>query len=233
MDISKLLPSTSLSPSQKEILVKKLSQHITLHRWNLMQKVIQYRTHYISLILEDIYQAHNAAAVVRSCDAFGIHNIHIIENRNKLRLDNTTVAKGADKWLNFNYYNDPKVNNTQACIHHLKSQGYRIGATTLGKNSISLEEIPLDKPIAIMIGSEKNGLSEEACSLSDFCIELPMYGFTQSFNLSVCAAIVLHHLTTKLRNSTIPWELLPQEKQEILLLWLQRCVPHWETFIES
>ncbi len=220
MDILKL------PPQEQEILIKELSQHITPSRWNLMQRAIQYRTSYITLILEDIYQPHNAAAVIRSCDGFGIQNLHIIENRNKLRLDNTTVAKGADKWLNFHYYNSLNGNNTQNCIHHLKSQGYRIGAMTLGKNSISLEEIPLDKPLAIMIGSEKSGLSEEGCSLADCCIEIPMFGFTQSFNLSVCAAIVLHDVTSKLRNSNTPWQLCGEEQRETLLCWLQRCVTH-------
>ncbi|PWU07375.1 MAG: rRNA methyltransferase, partial [Verrucomicrobia bacterium] len=90
---------------------------------------------------------------------------------------------------------------------------------------------PLDKPLAIMIGSEKNGLSEEASSLADFCLELPMYGFTQSFNLSVCAAIVLHTLTTKLRNSNLSWHLNSNEKNQTLLLWLQRCIPHWKEII--
>ncbi|PWU05543.1 MAG: rRNA methyltransferase, partial [Verrucomicrobia bacterium] len=132
-----------ISAESQESLIKKLSQYITPARWELMQKVIQNRTRYISLILEDIYQSHNAAAVIRSCDGFGIQDIHVIENHNKLSLNKTTVAKGADKWLNFYYYNQANQNNTLNCISHLKSQGYRIAATTLGKNSITLETIPL------------------------------------------------------------------------------------------
>lgn len=224
---------TNLPFDKQEVLIKELSQHITENRWQLMQNAIHKRTRYLTLVLEDIYQSHNAAAVLRSCDGFGIQDIHVIENRNKLLLNNTTVSKGADKWLNFHYYNHPTINNTQSCIHHLKSQGYRIAATTLGKNFITLEEIPLDKPLAIIIGSEKNGLSEEASSSADFCIELPMLGFTQSFNLSVCAAIVLYTLTTKLRNSTIHWQLTEEEKRQTLLTWLQRCINHWEAYTKN
>lgn len=224
---------TNLSSDQQEALIKELSQHITESRWELMQNAILKRTRYLTLVLEDIYQSHNAAAVLRSCDGFGIQDIHIIESRNKLILNNTTVSKGADKWLNFHYYNDPTKNNTQSCIHHLKSQGYRIAATTLGKNSITLEEIPIDQPLAIMIGTEKNGLSEDASSQADFCLKLPMHGFTQSYNLSVCAAIVLYTLTTKLRNSPIHWQLSEEEKRQTLLTWLQRCINHWQAYTKN
>lgn len=226
MDISKL------SVYQQGELIKELSKHITESRWELIQKVIAERTQHVTLVLEDIYQSHNAAAVIRSCDGFGIQDLHVIEKRNKLLLDNTTVAKGADKWLTFHYYNNPLQNNTEVCIRSLKAKGYRIGATALGKHAITLEEIDLAQPVAIMIGTEKEGLSEEAYQLADFCIELPMYGFTQSYNLSVCAAIILYTLTTKLRNSEIKWRLTEEAKREVLLLWLQRCVMHWEVVAE-
>lgn len=227
MNISKL------SSDQQEGLIRELAKHVTESRWELMQKIIAERTRHVTLVLEDIYQSHNAAAVIRSCDGFGIQDIHVIEKRNKLLLDNTTVAKGADKWINFHYYNDPVRNNTEICMKHLKEKGYRIGATALGKHSMSLDEIDLEQPVAIMIGTEKEGLTDEACQLADFCIELPMYGFTQSYNLSVCAAITLYTLTTKLRNSKIKWKLTDEEKREVLLLWLQRCITHWEVIAEK
>lgn len=224
---------TNLPIEKQDLLIQELSQHITSNRWDIMQKAIHERTRHITLVLEDIYQSHNAAAVLRSCDGFGIQDVHIIEKRNKLSLNKTTVAKGADKWLNFHYYNDPSQNNTQTCIKHLKSQGYAIAATTLGKNSIALEEIPLNQPLAIMIGTEKNGLSQDACSQADFFLEIPMYGFIQSYNLSVCAAIVLYTLITKLRNSQINWQLSENEKRDTLLLWLQRCINHWQVFADK
>lgn len=223
----------NLEPKEQEALIKEFAKHVTEPRWNLIEKVIKNRTRYVTLVLEDIYQAHNAAAAIRSCDGFGIQDIHVIENRNKLVINSTTVTKGADKWMSFFYYNDPNLNNTEACIRNLKEKGYRIAATAIGKESTTLEQVPLDKPIAIMIGTEKEGLSETACEMADCFIELPMYGFTQSYNLSVCAALSLHTLTTRLRQSGINWELNGQNKREVLLTWFQRCINHWEAVAQN
>lgn len=226
MDIFKL------EAKNQDLLIQELSKHVTEPRWELMQRIVEERTRHITLVLEDIYQSHNAAAAIRSCDGLGIQDIHIIENRNKLVLKNTSVSKGADKWLSFHYYNAPEGNNTEACVKSLKEKGYQIGATALGRNSITVDEVPLDKPVAIMIGTEKVGLTEGALTLADFFIELPMYGFTQSYNLSVCAAITLHTLTKRLRGSDIDWKLKRQERREVLLTWFQRCINHWEAIAE-
>lgn len=226
--------------TNEDKLIKILSQHITPHRWDLMQKVIKNRTRYVTLVLEDIYQSHNAAAVIRSCDGLGIQDIHVIENRNPLQIDDTGVTMGADKWIQFHYYNSNNtqnhntqtyINNTQNCLTHLKNQGYKIVATTLDKNSITLEQLPINQPLALMIGTEKTGLSQTACQMADYHIKLPMYGFTQSYNLSVCAALCLHSVTSRIRNSEILWQLSNQEQSEVLLNWLKKCVIHWEKII--
>lgn len=223
----------NLNPQQQDVLIEELSKHVTESRWKLIEKVIENRTQYVTLVLEDIYQPHNAAAAIRSCDGFGIQDIHVIENRNKLILKNTSVTKGADKWMNFFYYNDPQANNTEVCIQSLKQKGYRIAATALGKQSLTLEQIPLDKPLAVMIGTEKDGLTEAACNLADCFIELPMYGFTQSYNLSVCAALTLYSLTNRLRSSEIDWRLSPESRRRVLLTWLQRCINHCNEISED
>lgn len=215
-----------LSENEQKRVIEELSQHVTESRWELMQKVISERTRRVTLVLEDIYQGHNAAAVVRSCDGFGVQDIHVIEKRNELDLKNTTVAKGADKWMSFHYHND-----TGECIQGLQDSGYRVGALALGKESIRLEEVPLDKPVALMVGTEKTGLSEEACEKADFCIELPMYGFTQSYNLSVCAALGMNVLTSRMRKMGNDWGLSEAEKRVLMIEWLQKCVNHWEEIL--
>lgn len=222
-----------LEPKEQDALIKEFSKHVTESRRDLIEKVIKDRTRYVTLVLEDIYQAHNAAAVVRSCDGFGIQDIHVIENRNKLIMENSSVSKGADKWLNFSYYNNPNKNNTEACIQSLKEKGYRIAATALGKKATTIEQVPIDKPLAVMIGTEKDGLTETACNLADCFIEIPMYGFTQSYNLSVCAALTLHGLTNRLRSSDINWQLSDDAKREVLLTWFQRCINHWEPMAQN
>lgn len=222
-----------LKPKDQDALINEFSKHVTESRLNLIQNVIKNRTRYVTLVLEDIYQPHNAAAVIRSCDGLGIQDIHVIENRNKLILDNTSVSKGADKWINFYHYNQPNTNNTEICIKNLKEKGYRIAATALGRKSITINQVPLDKPLAIMIGTEKDGLTQTACDLADYSIELPMYGFTQSYNLSVCAALTLHTLTHRLRESDIHWQLSDDAKREVLLTWFQRCINHWDAIAET
>ena len=208
--------------------IEVLSRYVTENRWELIQKVVKERTRHVTIVLEDVYQAHNAAAVVRSCDGFGVQDVHVIEKSNKLDLEKTTVSKGAKKWLDFHHYED-----TSKCIEDLHHQGYRVGAMALGKKSIRLEEIPLDKPIAIMIGTEMKGLSEEACEKADFCIELPMYGFTQSYNLSVCAAISMNILTNRLRGSKVNWNLSEDDQRKLTLDWLQRCVNNWDKIVKA
>lgn len=222
-----------LTPEEQEKLIKAFSKHVTESRQKLIEKVIENRTRYLTLVLEDIYQAHNAGAVIRSCDGFGIQDIHVIENRNQLIIKDSTVSKGADKWLHLFYYNQPHVNNTVSCIQNLKEKGYSIVATALGKKSIKIEQVPIDKPLAIMIGTEKEGLTNTACSLADYFVELPMYGFTQSYNLSVCAALCLHTLTNRLRASNIKWQLPENDKREVMLTWFQRCINHWQAIAKD
>lgn len=206
-------------------LIEYLSKLITPERWLLMNKIVAERTRYISLILEDIYQPHNASAVLRTCDCFGIQNVNIIENRNTYAV-NPDVALGASKWLNLKKYNQ-KEENTIACIKDLKQQGYRIVATTPHTNDVSLEEFDLSKgKIALMFGSEQPGLTKTALNHADEFLKIPMFGFTESFNISVSASIILHHLRWKLNQSNIKWQLSKEETNEILLNWLRQSIKH-------
>lgn len=209
----------------KKKLIEHLATLVTNQRWDLMNKIITDRTRYITVVLEDIFQPHNASAVLRTCDCFGIQDIHIIENRNKYTV-NPDVALGASKWLNLNKYNETEE-NTVACINHLKEQGYRIVATSPHKNDVDLEHFDLNKgKVALLFGSELPGLTDVALKHADEFLKIPMYGFTESFNISVSAAIVLHHLRWKLNQSDINWQLSNDEKEEILLNWLRQSIKH-------
>jgi tRNA (guanosine-2'-O-)-methyltransferase len=188
-----------------------------------MNNIIANRTKYITVVLEDIYQPHNASAVLRTCDCFGIQDVHIIENRNKYTV-NPDVALGASKWLNLKKYNQDEE-NTIACIHDLKKQGYRIVATTPHTNDVHLEEFDLSKgKIALMLGSEQPGLTKTALNHADEFLKIPMFGFTESFNISVSASIILHHLRWKLNQSDINWQLNKEETEDILLNWLRQSI---------
>jgi len=198
-------------------------EFLTDQRWDVFNKVIDERTRYMSVVLEDIYQSQNASAVLRTCDCFGVQDVHVIENVNQFKI-NPDVVLGSTKWLNLYNYNSFE-NNTLSTIQTLKSNGYRIVATTPHNNDVELDNFDLEKgKFALFFGSELPGLSNIVMENADEFLKIPMYGFTESFNISVSAAIILHHLTFKLRKSLIEWKLSEIEKDEILYNWIKTSV---------
>lgn len=213
-------------------LIKYLKKFLTDNRINLFEKTINERTRYITVALEDIYQPHNASAVLRTCDCFGVQDIHIIENKNKYEV-NPDVALGSSKWITLNYHNKNE-NNTIAAINHLKEKGYRIVATTPHTNDVNLEDFDISKgPIALFFGTELKGLSEDVLNNCDEYLKIPMYGFTESFNISVSAAIILHTLTNKLRKSDIPYHIKNEEIDDILYKWITNTIKKPELIIKK
>ncbi len=207
----------------KNELIKYLAENVTENRNALFDKVIEDRTKYISVVLEDIYQPHNASAVLRSCDCFGIQDVHIIENRNKYNV-NPDVALGSSKWLNMYRYNEQE-NNTREALHKLKAQGYRIVATTPHTNDVELYDFDVTKGKAAMVfGTELTGISDIVNEEADEFVRIPMYGFTESFNISVSAALVLQHLAHQIRITNVNWQLTEEEKVDLKLNWLRATV---------
>ncbi len=208
---------------QKE-LIEYLSACITPERNQLFEKILSQRTSYITVMLEDIFQPQNASAVLRTCDCFGIQHVYAIENRNTFTVD-TEVAMGASKWLSIHKYNQAENNSLEA-IRNLKSKGYRIVATTPHKNDLLLPDFDLTKgKAALVFGSELPGISDTIKNEADEFLKIPMYGFTESYNISVSAAVILFHLTEKLK--TLPginWPLDQQEKYEVKLHWLRNTL---------
>ncbi len=205
-----------------------LSEYLTENRRQLFEKVIQYRTRHITVVLEDIYQPHNASAVLRSADITGIQDVHIIENRNRYQV-NPDVAMGSSKWLNLIKYNESE-DNTLTAYKALRKAGYRIVATTPHTNDQTLDEIPLDGKMALIFGTELKGLSDTAIVHADEYLRIPMYGFTESYNISVSAALTLFALTEKLRKSSISWQLSKEEQLDTLIEWTKRTLKHAELF---
>ncbi len=207
----------------KKEQIEYLSKFVTKNRINNFNKLINYRTKYITIVLEDIFQSHNASAAIRSCECLGIQDVHIIENTNKYQV-NPDVVLGASKWLSLIKYNE-RENNTITAINKLKKQKYRIVATSPHENNISLHDLDLNKgKIALVFGSEMPGISEIVKKNADEFIYIPMCGFTESFNISVSVAICLFELSNKLRKSEINWQLSKSEKQTLFLEWLKQSV---------
>ena len=181
------------------------------------------RTRYLTVVLEDIFQPHNASAVLRSCDCFGIQDVHVIENQNQYRL-NPDVTLGSDKWLTLYKYNQTD-RNTREALTRLKSEGYRIVATSPHEKVTSVENFDLHKgKAALVFGTELTGLSDEAISMADEFITIPMVGFTESLNISVTVAIVLYELTKRLKKTDIPWQLTQTEINQLKVQWIKNSI---------
>jgi len=216
----------------KQALISYLSQFISDHKLQLFNTVIKARTRYITVVLEDIYQSQNASAVLRTCDGLGIQDIHIIENYNTYKI-NPDITLGAAKWLTLKKYNDKK-DNTIRTIRKLKGRNYRIIATSSTHSGSSLESFDITEgQTAILLGNELNGLSETAKHNADELIYIPMYGFTESFNISVSTAVLLYQLTNSLRNSKISWKITPKEQEDILFEWLRRSIKNCDSIIKK
>ncbi len=184
-----------------------------------MLEVLAQRTRHLTVVLEDIYQPHNASAVLRSCDCMGVQDVHIIENKNKYEL-NPGIELGSAKWLNLTKYNKDE-NNTATCLQSLKDKGYRIVATTPHTRSCSISELPIDNKIALVMGTEMSGISSTVEEMADDFVVIPMFGFTESFNISVSTAICLYELMKRIRSSEIKWQLSHEEHEQILLQWMK------------
>lgn len=206
----------------RESLLAYLLGFISENKSTKFKQLIQYRTRHLTVVLEDIFQPHNASAVLRTCDCFGIQDVHIIENRNKYTV-NPDVALGSARWITLIKHNRLE-NNTYHCLKQLKDNGYKLVAASPHQEDCKLEEYPLNERTALLFGTELHGLSQVAMDMTDATIHIPMVGFTESFNISVSVAICLYELTRRLRNSELPWQLSETEKTDVMIEWAKRVI---------
>lgn len=192
----------------------------------LFNKVLEQRTNYFGVATQDVYQLHNTSAVIRSCDVFGVQNIHVIEERNLKKIDRE-IAMGAQKWVDVHRYN-----STGECLKNLRSQGYQIVATSPHEGATELDDFDISKPSVFFFGTEKDGLSPEVMKQADVSLKIPMVGFTESLNISVSAAIILQALTGRLRKSDYPWRLTEAEKRELKFRWAKKSIKNADELIE-
>ncbi len=204
-------------------IINHLSSFVQHRRLDKFDRVLANRTRYIKLICEDIFQGHNASALLRTCDCFGIQDFHVIERKNRFEI-NPEISLGSSSWLSI-YRHSLLQNDHAGVLDELKSKGYRIVATIPDENGVKLSEFNLEKgPVALLFGTEKEGLSTPLINQADEFLNVEMYGFTESFNVSVSAGIILHHLRLKLMDSTIQWQLTEEEKLSVKLEWLRKTV---------
>lgn len=187
------------------------------------EEVLKHRTRHLTVVLENVFQSRNASAVMRSCDGFGLQDVHLIEDIHPW-VPNRGVSKGTNAWLTLHRYrsaHDP----TAACLDRLRNKGYRIAVTSPHVNGYEVTELPIDQPVAVVMGTEWQGVSDRLLAEADLHVAIPMHGFAESLNISVAAAVVLHELNRRLRsNESISWQLRDEEKRELRALWAKASV---------
>ena len=207
-------------------LLAYLEEIISEKRKERFTEILNERTDYITVAVEDVFQMHNTSAVVRSCESFGVQTAHLIEGKYGQRLDEE-IAMGAQKWVDIKRYKDSK-----AVIDSLRGQGYKIVATSPHADSSLLQNFEINSKTALFFGTENKGLSDYVLENADSHLKIPMVGFTESLNISVSAAIILQHLTTKLKASDIDWRLTEEEKLERRLDWTKKSIKSIDDILE-
>jgi len=206
-------------------LLEYLESYLTENRKERFHKVLAQRTKHFTVATEDVYQLHNTSAVMRSCDVFGIQELSIVEEMNSKSIDRE-IAMGAQKWVDLN-----RFHSTKDCLKDLKKRGYQIVATTPHTEDCLLHEFDVSKKSCFFFGRETEGLSQEVIDAADCYLKIPMVGFTESLNISVSAAIILQHVTTKLKQSNIAWQLTETEQNEKRLDWIKKTIKSYEDIV--
>ena len=207
-------------------LLEHLETFLSENRKQRFATVLEQRTKHFTVATEDVYQLHNTSAVIRSCDVFGIQEVHVVEEQNSKTIDRE-IAMGAQKWVDVNRFNSVKD-----CIADLKGKGYQIVATTPHEKDSVLHDFDVTKKSCFFFGRETEGLTQDVIDEADCFLKIPMVGFTESLNISVSAAIILQHVTFKLRQSNINWQLTENELNEKRLDWVKKTIKSHDEIVE-
>lgn len=210
-----------MSPVVRREYIAFLKSIRSEERLARLEEVLDCRTRYFTVLLENIWHPHNASAVLRSCDCFGIQDVHLVDDHQVYEV-NKKVTMGATKWLTLNRYYRQSSNSERA-LKALKKRGYRIVATTPHEGAVSLSDFDVTGgPAAFVFGTEMTGISDTVRALADEYLSIPMVGFTESLNISVSVAIILQQLGARLRASEVDWRLPDEERELLLLEWLRK-----------
>jgi tRNA (guanosine-2'-O-)-methyltransferase len=153
-----------------------------------IDEVVGHRTRTLTVVMEAFADAQNVNAVLRTAEAFGLQEVHVVEGPMKAYDRNKKISQNADKWLEV-----VRWKATEDCLAHLKARGFRVYATQLGEGSRDLGDLSFASPVALVFGNEHRGVSDAALAAADLRYAIPMRGFTRSFNVSVAAAVSLFH----------------------------------------
>lgn len=214
-----------LSEADRELL-GYLQGLLTHERRERFEQVLALRTRMLRVVLEDVYQPYNQSAVLRTAESLGLQDVHVIETSNRLKIARD-VAMGCDRWLSIHRHQGADAG--RSCLSALKAEGFRLLAASPHAPARPLGKICIDRPTALVIGHETEGLSDSTLSMVDECVVIPIRGFVESLNLSVAAAVALSHLRSQLEKSSLPWQLSPEETDRLRLEWTRRSISNIES----
>lgn len=203
-----------------------LKQFLTDERLSKIEHFSQESSDFVLPVMEDVYQFRNAAAIVRSVEACGFHHVVALEEENVFN-PNLKVTKGAETWVKVE-----KMPNNLDSLKEIKNRGYKILAVSPEKNATMLPDYDVKEPIALVFGTELEGVSDEILDFADETLAIPMYGFTKSFNVSVAAAICMYELKQKLMKSNLNYKLSNEKLLELKIRWAKNSIKSSEQILE-
>ena len=207
--------------------VEYLSEFLLESRVETLNRALDMRTEYITVMTENMFHAQNASAIVRHCEAFGVQNIHTVEELCPF-LPTLNIALGTDKWIDINRHA-----TTADAVKVLREQGYRIIATTPHHKSCTPETFDVKRgKFALVFGTEKTGVSAEILAEADEYLQIPMCGMVDSLNVSASAAILIYMLSQRMRLECEDWRLSEEKRIRILYDWYRYAVRDSEWLLE-
>lgn len=204
-----------------------LQQFLTAERLHKIEYYAAESSDFVLPVIEDVFQFRNAAAIVRSVEACGFHNIVAMESINEFN-PNLRVTKGAETWVEVE-----KLPHHMNSIKEIKNRGYKIVAVSPEKNATLLPNFQITEPVALVFGTEAAGVTEEILDFADETLAIPMYGFTKSFNVSVAAAICVYELKQKLLRSNIDYKLSEEKLWKMKVRWAVNSLQSGDQILEK
>ncbi len=226
-----LLNPTAMTASDSPLLdladqdprYQALRPFLSDERAERFERVLSHRTRHLTVVLENVFQSRNASAVMRSADGFGLQDVHLIEDVNPW-VPNRGVSKGTNAWLTLHRYRSA-ADPTAACLERLRRTGYQIAVTSPHIDGYDVTDLPIDRPVAVVMGTEWEGVSDRMLEAADLHVAIPMHGFAESLNISVAAAVVLHELNRRLREQPAAhWAISEDEKKLLRAEWAMASV---------
>lgn len=203
-----------------------LTRFITEERSEVLRRTISQRTHYMRILTENMFHPQNASAIMRHCEAFGVQQIHTVEDRCKFD-PSVNIVRGTQKWVDVEHHD-----NTKEALAALKAEGYRIVATTPHRCSATPETFDVTKgKFALVFGTEHAGISDEVIEAADEFLMIPMCGMVESLNVSASAAILIYMLSERIRQQTDNWQLGEAEALKLLTRWTMSSVRDYERIL--